>query len=272
MHTLYKLTFKSGKCYIGQTTRKVRIRFTQHRAAANRGSKLPVHCAWRAHGEPDLLVIGEFDSHEDLHLAEIEAIASHNTLSPNGYNVSFGGDTAPSKNPDVAKKISDRAKGRKHSETSTWSNAVKARWEDEGSRDRMLDGMRASWDNEERRKAASERIKAMWAKRKEEGWTMPESTKKKLADRKVSDDTKAKMSAAAKGKKKAPRSETTRGKLAEATAKAWKDPEASSARAEAIRVALLARHANMTEEERRKFSEDRKRSWETRRMKQLQTD
>lgn len=268
MHTLYKLTFKSGKCYIGQTTRKMRTRFTQHRADANRGSKLPVHCAWRAHGEPDLQVIGSYDSHEELHQAEIEAIASHNTLAPNGYNVGFGGETSPAKNPDVAKKIAERAKGRKHSETSTWSNAVKTRWEDEESRDRMLNGMRASWDNEERRKAASERIKAMWAKRREEGWSMPESTKQKLAERKVSDETKAKMSAAAKGKKKAPRSEKTRAKLAEATAKAWKDPEASNARAEAIRTALVARHANMTEEERMAFSETRKRAWETRRLKQ----
>lgn len=272
MRTLYKLTFKSGKSYIGQTVRKMHTRFTQHRAAANRGSMLPVHCAWRTHGDPELQIVGTFDTDEDLHKAEIDAISSHNTLAPNGYNLGHGGETAPSKNPEVAKKISARAKGRKHSDTSVWSDAVKARWEDGESREKMLEGMKSSWDDEDRRKAASDRIKAMWAKRREEGWSMPESTKLKLANKKVSDEARAKMSASAKGRKKAPRSEETRAKISENTSAAWRDPEARKARGDAIKTALLARYANMTDEEKLAFSETRKRAWETRKLKQTQSD
>lgn len=271
MHTLYKLTFKSGKSYIGQTVRKMQTRFIQHRASANRGSLLPVHCAWRAHGEPDLQVIGSYESHEELHQAEIEAIVSHKTLAPNGYNISYGGDTAPSRNPDVAKKISERAKGRKHSDTSTMSAAVKARWEDEEGRKRMLEGMRNCW-TDEMRKAAGERSKARWEKRKSEGWEMPDSTKSKLKKRVFSEETRKKMSESAKGKKKPNRKKETCDKLSVSTAESWKDPEIKARRSMAIRAAHLERHANMTEEEKREFSEARKRAWETRRLKQTQSD
>ena len=65
----------------------------------------------------------------------------------------------------------------------------------------------------------------MWAKRKAEGWTMPESQKKKISERFVSDETRAKMSAAAKGKPKPPRSEATRLKLSEAMKAKWQDEE-----------------------------------------------
>lgn len=236
MHTLYKLTFKSGKCYIGQTTRKVQTRFTQHRADANRGSKLPVHCAWRAHGEPDLQVIGLYDSHEDLHQAEIEAIASHNTLAPNGYNVGYGGETAPSKNPEVAKKIAEKAKGRKIADTSSLTNALKDRWQDEECRERMLEGMRACW-TDEMRKAAGERSKARWEKRKSEGWQMPDSQKEKLRNKVVSAEARKKMSESAKGKKKAPRTEETCRKLSESVKNSWKNREHSEKRVESIKAA-----------------------------------
>lgn len=236
MHTLYKLTFKSGKSYIGQTVSKMQTRFTQHRAAANRGSKLPVHCAWRAHGEPELQVIGSYDSHEELHQAEISAIASHGTLAPKGYNVGYGGETAPSKNPDVARKIAEKAKGRKHLDTSPWREATKARWENEESREKMLEGMRSCW-TDEMRKAAGERSKARWEKRRSEGWVMPDSQKEKLSNRIVSDETRNKMSNAAKGKKKAPRSEGTCRKLSESVKKSWQDREHSEKRVKSIKAA-----------------------------------
>lgn len=271
MYILYKLTFKSGKSYIGQTVRKMQTRFYQHRADANRGSQLPVHCAWRAHGEPDLNVIGTYGSHAELHEAEIDAIASHNTLAPNGYNLGYGGETAPSKNPDVAKKIAEKATGRKIADTSTMSSAVKARWKNEESREKMLDGMKACW-TDDMRKAAGERLKARWGDRKSEGWEMPESTRKKLAGRVFSDETKAKMSASAKARKREPRSKETCKKISLHVAQSWKDPEAKSKRSEAISKALKEKYANMTEEEKKAFSDTRKRAWERRKLKQTQSD
>lgn len=197
---LYKLTFKSGKSYIGQTTRKMITRITAHRQAARTGSLLAVHCAWRLHGEPVVNVIGEFASQEDLHAAEIAAIASHGTISPNGYNLCMGGETAPSKDPVVAAKISAAAKGRKYEDTSSWSAASKAHWKDEGYRERVISAVKASW-TPEMRAARSAQFKAFWAKRKADGWVMPQSTRDKLTGRPVTIETKDRMSFSAKNRR-----------------------------------------------------------------------
>lgn len=240
MFILYSLTFDSGKQYIGQTSRTMNLRITQHGAAANRGSPLPVHCAWRVHGAPLAEVLSRHETQAELNAAEIDAIRAMDTLAPNGYNVSLGGDTAPSKNPDVAAKIAASATGRKHADTSSWSAATAKQWQDAGARERMLVGMRGAW-TDEMRKAAGERCKARWAKRKSDGWVMPESTKDKLRTKSFSAETRAKMSEAAKGKPKAPRSEATRQKLSDATKLRWQDVEHARARVEAIKRAWDAK-------------------------------
>jgi hypothetical protein len=274
MHTLYKLKFSSGKCYIGQTTRTLKIRISQHRQSAVHGdSQLPVHCAWRKYGEPEIEVIGEHGSDEELHQAEILAITEHCSLAPSGYNVSFGGDTAPSKSPSVAAKISEKAKGRKHSEIvkAGLSDSLKERWKSEEYRSNVSAGLKATWDDE-RRKATSERMKAFWDKRKSEGWEMSEAHKGKLKGRKFSEETRRKMSESAIGKKKAQRSAETCGKISKNTSKSWKDPEVMARRSEAISKALKEKYASMTGEEKLTLSETRRRAWEKRRAKQTQPD
>jgi len=272
MHTLYKLTFESGKSYIGQTVRTMNTRIAQHkRSAMNGGSPLPVHCAWRKHGAPSIEIIGEFETHEELHKAEIDAIANHNTLAPHGYNVCLGGETAPSKSPSVAAKISAKAIGRKATaETiAILSSSSKSSWESPEYREKVSSGLKSAW-TDDMRKAAGERSKARWEKRKAEGWVMPESQKKKLSDCIVTQETRQKMSAAAKGKKKAPRTDATRKKLSLSVAASWKDPEINEKRSAAISSALKEKYANMSEEDKLEFSELRKRAWETRRLKTKQ--
>lgn len=111
MGTLYLLTFRNGKKYIGQTIRSIAIRMAQHRyVSKRRNSRL--YAAWRAHGEPSLTVLGEFPNAE-LAKREQEAIAAHDSLVPRGYNSTIGGESAPSRNPLIAEKISAALKGRK---------------------------------------------------------------------------------------------------------------------------------------------------------------
>lgn len=238
MHYLYKLTFSSGKCYIGQTVRKMISRITQHRQSARTGSMLPVHCAWRLYGEPSVEVIGEFEAPDQLHAAEIAAIKDHNTLSPFGYNLGHGGESVPSKNPEVAKKISAKAKGRKHSDMSIAAIGKGSRrnWENPEYREKVFIAVKASW-TPEARLARSEKSKAFWAKRKAEGWTMPQSHKDNLAKRVISDESKAKMSASAKGKPKSPRTTETKAKISGNTKAAWLDQEAAAKRTASIRAA-----------------------------------
>lgn len=238
MHYLYKLTFSSGKCYIGQTVRKMISRITQHRQSVRTGSMLPVHCAWRIYGEPFVEVIGEFETSDQLHAAEIAAIKNHNTLSPFGYNLGAGGETAPSKNSEVAKKISVKAKGRKHSDTviAAMSANSKQRWENQEYRDKVLNAVKASW-TPERRLARSEKSKTLWANRKINGWEVSESTKEKMRQREFSEDHRAKMSAAAKARVRVKVTENTRNKLSETAKTAWNNPEITAKRTASIRAA-----------------------------------
>jgi hypothetical protein len=238
MHILYMLTFSNGKIYIGQTVRTMQTRLAQHRQSSRNGSKLPVHCAWRSHGEPVVKVLAEFGSPEELHAAEIATINALNTLCPNGYNLGRGGETAPSKNPDVAKKISESAQGRKYVDTTPWSKASTALWENDEYRKKVSDGLKAGW-TEERKEIARKRIMAMWAKRKEEGWEMPESQKQKMRYKVFSPETRAKMSAASKGKPKGPRTEETGNKISKNVKESWKDPEIRAKRLAAMKAAKL---------------------------------
>jgi group I intron endonuclease len=107
MGQLYKLDFANGKSYIGITTRSAEERFQGHRARcrSTKGGDTAMYRAWRKHGEPVLTVLAVV---EDCDLAETEmrAIKVFNTLAPNGYNVTEGGDTSPMILPHVAAKVS----------------------------------------------------------------------------------------------------------------------------------------------------------------------
>ena len=238
MCTLYKLTFASGKSYIGQTIRTMKIRLAQHKRSAMNDSQYPVHCAWRKYGEPIVEIIGEYESDSDLNLAEISAISTYGTLSPDGYNVAYGGHIAPSKNPEVRAKMSAKLTGRiqGQSELDAKSDAAKLNWADEEYRAKVSIGLKATW-TDEKRLAASKRINAMWEKRKAEGWTMSESHRDKLRTKVVSDVARKNMSDAAKGKPKAKRSSETKAKLSESTKKAWQNKEVVERRVEAIKAA-----------------------------------
>ncbi|CAB5225422.1 grpIintron_endo, group I intron endonuclease [uncultured Caudovirales phage] len=236
MYYLYQLTFLSGKIYIGQTVRSMNVRMAQHRTAAKRGSNLPVHNAWRKYGEPSVSILLECDCIDQLHRAEIDAIRDLQSRIPNGYNIGFGGETAPSKSPEVAAKISAKGKGRKIQDTSAISEGVRLNWQNPEYRQKVSDGLKASW-GDERRQETSIKFKKMWARRHSDGWTMPDSTKEKLSRKPISDETKAKMSASAKARKDRKHSPETRAKIAAATKKAWQDEDITERRVSAIRQA-----------------------------------
>lgn len=236
MYYLYQLTFSNGKAYIGQTVRNMNVRMAQHRTAANRGSNLPVHNAWRKYGEPSVSILLECDCVEQLHQAEIDMIRDCGSLVPNGYNLGLGGETTPSKTPEVAAKIAAKARGRKIADTSSMSEAVRIKWQNEDYRQKVSDGLKASWDDD-KRQGASARAKKMWATRKANGWVMPDSTKEKLSQKTRSDETKAKMSASAKARKDRKHSPETRAKIAAATKRTWQDEKITDRRVSAIRQA-----------------------------------
>lgn len=86
----------NGKCYVGQTVCKFRSRQNGHRASSSRGSKLPFHCAITKHGFDSFKfsVLQECCGRDCLHDAERWWISHLNTISPNGYNLTDGGEGA----------------------------------------------------------------------------------------------------------------------------------------------------------------------------------
>lgn len=239
MNILYKLTFASGKVYIGQTVRTMEIRLSQHRTAANRGSPLAVHCAWRKYGDPLIEIIGEYRAPEELHKAEIAAIAEYDCRIPNGYNISTGGDTSPATVPEVAAKIAEKARGRKINNTERRKEIAAELWQRPEYREARSAKSKALWADPEYRAKVSAKQRAGWAKKIADGWTMPEETKAKLRGRKRSDEARAKMSAAQSGKKRGPLSAEARAKIAEKTRQAWQNKELTARRIEAMKAAKV---------------------------------
>jgi hypothetical protein len=245
MHILYKLVFASGKAYIGQTARNMNTRIAQHKRSVKSNSQLPVHCAWRKYGEPEITVVAEFETQDELHAAEKAAIIAIGTLAPQGYNVAYGGESAPSKNPEVAAKIAAKATGRKFLDTTAWSDAISKLWQDDEYRLKVSEGLKASW-NEQRKIDTSNRIKAMWEKRKQENWTASKETRKKFSERTFSDETRAKMSDSAKARKRTLFEDSTKQKIASKTASSWQNPAIREKRLASMQLAREKRKQEKT--------------------------
>jgi hypothetical protein len=245
MYILYKLVFASGKAYIGQTARNMNTRIAQHNRSVKSGSQLAVHCAWRKHGAPVISVVAEFETQSELHAAEKAAIIAIGTLAPQGYNVAYGGESAPSKNPEVAAKISAKAIGRKFLDTTAWSDATSKLWQDDEYRLKVSEGLKAAW-NDQRKIDTSNRIKAMWEKRKQENWTISKETRKKFSERTFSNETRAKMSQAAKERTRPARDDSTKQKIAGKTTSSWQDPIIRAKRLASMQLAREKRKQEKT--------------------------
>jgi hypothetical protein len=202
MALIYKLTFMNGKSYIGQTSGTANRRYQGHAYAANSGSDLPVHKAWRSLGKPSMEVLHECQDDEVCQM-EMDAISLHKTMLPDGYNVLVGGQTSPMLNPLIAEKVASQKRGSRHSLASrkkmsvsqigkVHSNETKAKISaaqkgkagkpiSDEVRQKMSDAHKAKWANPEfRQKMSSIKLG------------------KKIGPH--SDETKAKMSSARKGR------------------------------------------------------------------------
>jgi hypothetical protein len=245
MYILYKLVFASGKAYIGQTARNMNTRIAQHNRSVKSGSQLAVHCAWRKHGAPVISVVAEFETQSELHAAEKAAIIAIGTLAPQGYNVAYGGESAPSKNPEVAAKISAKTTGRKYADVSSWVEASTERWKNKEYQKKVSDGLKATWTDEKRAKR-SEFIKDVWEKRKEAGYSMSEETKQKLASYERTPESRVKMSESAKARKRTARNDSTKQKIAGKTTSSWQDPIIRAKRLASMQLAREKRKQEKT--------------------------
>lgn len=143
---LYKITFKtSGKSYIGITIHNSAKRIKQHAAPS---CTTLVGRAYNKYGRADTKIetLATSDNFKELCRLEQEAICKHNTLSPNGYNRTVGGEGVL---------------GHKHSkETRTkLSAATAAAMKSIEARARISAGLKRHYENPEARERQSKAAK-----------------------------------------------------------------------------------------------------------------
>lgn len=113
MGCLYLLTFGSSKRYVGITEASLPVRLAAHRKEVGRSRrKCAVHRAWKTHGEPVSRVLALASGKYLLDLERL-AVKAYGTLSPDGYNMTPGGDMSCSMTPEIKARISAALKGKK---------------------------------------------------------------------------------------------------------------------------------------------------------------
>jgi group I intron endonuclease len=144
---VYEIVFPSGKRYIGITA-DFRRRMIAHKTKANTGSRNhALHHAIRKYGfDPAWARVVLYGSVEYTKLMEQALILAYNTRSPNGYNLTAGGDgIVDFKHGDAAKeKISGASKllWERSSHREAISAALKGRKYSENHRRSISDGIK----------------------------------------------------------------------------------------------------------------------------------
>ena len=246
MGIIYILENKiNGKCYVGQTIQPFYKRIRDHRI----NKKSLIGNALRKYGEENFKKIFLEDVPiEELDYWEIHYIQECNSVSPNGYNLTKGGNRPPSSkgrkvSTETRKKISESMKGvntwmkgkhlseetiKKKKEQIPW-NKGKVNIYSEESKKKMSEkhkgnaNMLGKHHSEESKKKMSETHKSMTEETKDKmreaklGKVLTEEHKRKIGEsgkgRHHTEETKKEMNKAKKG---IPLSEEHRKKLSEA--------------------------------------------------------
>ena len=113
---VYRIVHKeSQKTYVGQTIRTLSVRLKQH---LNRKECVAISGAIKKYGIESFMAeqIDSADSIQELNKKETYWIEKLNTLSPNGYNLTTGGD-GKKFSEETKRKMSARRLGKKLSES-----------------------------------------------------------------------------------------------------------------------------------------------------------
>ena len=214
MGSIYKITNTvNGKSYIGQTiydAEKTRIR--DH--LTGKGNQL-IKNAIEKYGKDAFTYEILYDGiiPEFLDMLEIEAIAKHNCVRPNGFNLTEGGEGG-SPSQETRRKLSESKKGEKHNNYGKKPSEETCR--------RISEANTGQKRSEETCRRISESKKG--EKHPNYGKTLPEETKQKMSETKkgennpnygntLSEEHRQKISKAITGQK---RSEETCRRMSEA--------------------------------------------------------
>jgi group I intron endonuclease len=102
----------NGKRYVGQTRNTISRRMAQHKHRAATGCPYALHAAIRKYGWDYFRtdVLAKAETQDELNALEREFIESIRTISPNGYNLTTGGENYV-RSDETRRKISTAMKG-----------------------------------------------------------------------------------------------------------------------------------------------------------------
>ena len=228
----YKLTSPNGKSYHGITILSVNRRMTGHRTAARNGSTYPLHAAIRKYGFDafKLEVLSESKDLAELHRLEVEAIARDNTVAPNGYNLTAGGEGT------TGHTVSEEHR-------TAIGLGTKERWQDPG----FAEMKRKNSSDTARRLNADPEHKAKLQAGARAYWSNPENVAKRTEQvRKLREAEPERFKSISVGLVRYNQSEEGRAKSRDVMTKmrAKQTPEERSAHSKKIRAAAIAAHAN----------------------------
>ena len=177
---IYRATSPSGKHYIGQTVRLMKYRRHAHEEPTGKRVCRALYAAICKYGKDKMrweVIASAWDA-AGLNYAETALIHQHNSLAPNGYNLTTGGDSRKEseevrRNKSLARlgyvpsaetraKIGAANKGKKRTpETCARTKAALARPDVIA---KLVAKRRANWHNNHARKAAHiATMKTYWA-------------------------------------------------------------------------------------------------------------
>jgi len=191
---VYKAENKiNSKRYVGQTVKNLSERKCKHLYSVKDNSLSPFHCAIRKYNEENFYwdIIAYCDTKDKLDFLEKFYIKYYNSRTPNGYNLTDGGDDNPmnydeckkkvsenhadfsgDKHPmygkhhsiETRKKMSESATGRKHTEETKRkiSEVGKGRILSDETRRRMSDSRKGKLRSDETKR----KIQEGWLRRK----------------------------------------------------------------------------------------------------------
>lgn len=165
---VYKITnIVNKKCYIGIAT-NVNRRWNAHKQAAKNNKGNALHSAMRKYGIENFIFEEIAYSNKWYFIQEIEKfmIIRYNSLAPNGYNLTKGGEGGQHL-PETIEKIRQKkagksyGKGRKHTDEARRNMSL-------AHKGKVNAGQ-------------SERMKELWAEKKKNGWKRDPQVNKNIS-------------------------------------------------------------------------------------------
>lgn len=158
----------NGKCYIGQTRRKISKRFKGHCRTASKGGKSIIHQAIAKHGVENFTIEELATAIDQVELDRLEQqfIEQYGTMAPNGYNLKTGGQNGGSQYSDESKQKMSLAKIGSSASDETrqrMSDAHNKRWSSQELRDRKSETSRKIWQDPEYREKITATRTEYWS-------------------------------------------------------------------------------------------------------------